>query len=84
MAASVYVWTIEASDNKQHWLKLREIPSIGDTLIIMDDGVFKVIERGQIANGRKLACGWIRIEEIEGRNRAPGSCYLFMENWDKK
>jgi hypothetical protein len=43
-----------------------------------------VIERGQIANGRKLACGWIRIEEIEGRNRAPGSDYLFMENWGKK
>jgi hypothetical protein len=50
----------------------------------MDDGVFKVIERGQIANGRKLAWGWVRIEEIEGRNRAPASCYLFMENWDKK
>jgi hypothetical protein len=58
--------------------------SIGDTLIIMDDGVFKVIERGQIAGGKKRTCGWIRIEEIEGRNRAPGSGYLFMENWDKK
>ena len=81
---SVNVLAIEASDNKNHWLKLREIPSIGDTLIITDDGVFKVIERGQSANGRKLACGWIRIEEIEGRNRAPGSDYLFMENWGKK
>jgi hypothetical protein len=81
--AAVFVWAIEASDNAAHWLKLREIPSIGDTIIILDAGVFNVVERGQIVDGKKPACGWIRIDEIEGRNHAPGSCYRFMENWAK-
>jgi hypothetical protein len=80
---SVHVCAIETTDNKRHWLKLSEIPSIGDTMIIMDAGVFKVLERGQIADAKKLACGWIRIEEIEGRNIAPGSGYKFMEDWGK-
>jgi hypothetical protein len=36
-----------------------------------------------MTDSKKLAFGWIRIEEIEGRNHAPGSGYRFMENWDK-
>jgi hypothetical protein len=82
--ASLYVYAIDASDNKRHRLNLTEIPLIGDTIIILNEGVFKVVERGQIADTKKLACGWIRIEKIEGRNVAPGSDYHFMESWDKQ
>jgi hypothetical protein len=57
--ASLYVYAIDASNNKMHRLNLTEISLIGDTIIILNEGVFKVVERGQIADAKKLACGWI-------------------------
>ena len=85
--SSLRVYAVEDSDNTPHWLEMREIPLVGDTLIVENGefcSVFRVKERGQIAGTKGMACGWIRLEEIEGRNHAPGSGYQFMEEFRKR
>ncbi len=83
----LHVYAVDDADDTAHWLKMREIPLIGDTVIIMDeeyDRVFKVTERGQISGANKLASGWVRLTNVEDPNVAPGSDnYQFMKKFRK-
>jgi hypothetical protein len=83
----LHVYAVEGFGSKSHWLKMREIPHIGDTIIIENGEVarvLKVTERGQIVDekGKKLSAGWVRLEDVQDPNNAPGSdIYQFMEEF---
>ena len=80
----ISVYAVEDNSVDGTMLKMREIPLVGDTVVMLNKGIFKVVERGQIADDTKLACGWVRLKNVEDSNHAPGSDnYLFLEKLHK-
>jgi hypothetical protein len=84
---SLHVYAVEDFGSNPRWLKMQEIPVVGDTIIVEDGdnyAVFEVTERGQIAGPKKLSCGWMRLKNVQDPNVAPGSyTYQFMEEFRK-